>query len=509
VNSLSNEVRVGYQKIAKETQDILRKSYYKLNGRKVDLSLSTGIYEYESVEVYSPNSLSNILKDTDEFMKKQFYAPEEHEIILCQMEGYEAAKDYFHPLILNCSNPFYPGGGYMAGLDDSEERFCRASSLYQSLSSQKASQMYLHHDYYKSKLNSDFIILSPHVAVFRNSYMELIEHPYPVSALSVTCVDCRKPLNNSTLESEIDAVMKERIRKLLMVAARNMYRNLILGDFGWAVYGHSSYRVARYFFEVLIEEEYIELFEKIIFAISNEAQKEVFDNFTTVFGPVAKIKYQSQQKNKRLAQIQQKALNEVPKKEVVSFLTDNKIVGKNYIQAVYPFPECNYNPISQNDIQMLGFSQGILKDGVPFGAELLQKKHQKEAVAVFVLPYLKQMHVDNQERVGKKKVLNSVLCYGMEVSDENIGEKTLMSYLQYLYYMNLINLKKSNIEAFIQVLYDRAGHKVVAIEITLRNPENVEVLIPLQFQPFAQKLLEDKKLHKTHDSIVHTNRKET
>jgi hypothetical protein len=239
------------------------------------------------------------------------------------------------------------------------------------------------------------------------------------------------------------------------------------------------------------------LFEKIIFAISGETQKEVFDNFTTVFGPVAKIKYQSLQKNKRLEKIQQKILNEVPEKEEVSFLTDSEIVGKNYIQAVYPFPECNYNQVLQNDIQMIGFSQGILKDGVPFGAELLKKKHQKEAVAVFVLPFLEQMHVDNQERVGKKKALNSVLCYGMEVSDENIGENTVMLYLEYLYYMNLINLKKSNIEAFVQVMYDRAGHKVVAIEIALRSLENVEVLTPLQFQPFTQKLLEDKKLNKT------------
>lgn len=502
-NSLSKEVRLGYQKIAKETKDILSKGYYRVNGRKVDLHLSTGVYEYEAVDVYSPDRLCEIVKDTDEYMKKQFYPPEEHEIIVCQMEGYEVAKEYFHPLILNCSNAFYPGGGFTAGLDDGEERLCRASSLYLSLSSQKASQMYLYHDYYKSKLNSDYMILSPQVAVFRNSYMEVIDHPYPVSVLSVACVDYKKTKSQNLKASEIETVMKERVRKLLMVAARNMYRNLVIGAFG-VNYGHSSYHIARYFYEILIEEEYIEMFEHVIFSISYDAEKDVLDNFTRVFESIAKVKLHSQRKNYSIVPIRYMLEEEEPKLEDRIRITENKQVTMNYVQALYPFPECNYQLSMQYNIQFEGFAQGILKDGICLVGELYKKKQQGETVAIFVLPYIEKLHQykksyqDTSVAMNKTEVKNrnfffSVLCNGMEVCSENISDITLQAYLQYLNYMGIINLQKSNIEAYAQVLYDKVGHKVVAIEITVKDSLQVQNMISLQFQPFSQKFIEDKK----------------
>lgn len=521
-NSLSKEDRLGYQKIAKETKDILYKGYYRVNGKKVDLRLSTGVYEYEAVDVYSPNRISEIIKDTDDFMKKQFYPPDEHEIMVCQVEGFEAAKEYFHPLLLNCSNAFYPGGGFSVGLDDGEERLCRASSLYLSLSSQKASQMYLYHDYYKTKLNSDYMVLSPQVAVFRNSHMELIDHPYPVSVLSVACVDYRAPKNHPIKASEVETVMKDRIRKSLMVAARNMYRNLVLGAFG-VNYGHSSYQIARYFYQILIEEEYIEMFEHVIFAISSESEKAILNNFTTVFQPVAKLKIHTQRKNYSIGSSQnsymerdreskdlntkepvmeesrikepiRKDFNRIELKEDDRIrITENKKVTLNYIQAHYPFPECNYNYSTQYNIQFSGFAQGILRDGIPLVAELYKKKQQKETVAVIVLPYIEKLHQEKKGLTQLKNFYFSVLCNGMEVSSEGIGDITLQAYLQYLNHMGIINLQKSSIEAYAQVLYDKVGHKVVAIEITVKTTEQVENMISLEFQPYSQKLLEDKK----------------
>ncbi len=498
-NSLSKEVRLGYQKIAKETKDILSKGYYRVNGRKVDLRLSTGVYEYEAVEVYSPDRLCEILKDDDEYMKKQFYPPEDHEIIVCQMEGFEVAKEYFNPLILNCSNAFYPGGGFMVGLDDAEERLCRASSLYLSLSSQKASQMYLYHEYYKSKLNSDFMLLSPKVAVFRNSYMELVDHPYPVSVLSVACVDHKNVKEQTVKVSEIETVMKERIRKLLMLAARNMYRNLIIGAFG-INYGHSSYHVARYFYDILIDEEYIEMFEHVIFSISYDTEKEILKNFTSVFESVARVKFHTQPKDCFIASIQTQSYENEFKIEERVHRTESKQAIRNYIQAFYPFPECNYQPSMHYNIQLIGLAQGILKDGVPLVGELYKKKMQEETVAVFVLPYIEKLHqkkvqvsVVENKAANNKSFFYSVLCNGMEICSETIGDITLEAYLQYLNYMGIINLQKSNVEALAQVLYDKAGHKVVAIEITVKDTQQIENTISIQFQPFTQVFLEDKK----------------
>jgi hypothetical protein len=165
----------------------------------------------------------------------------------------------------------------------------------------------------------------------------------------------------------------------------------------------------------------------------------------------------------------------------------------NYVQALYSFPECNYQLTTQFNVQFVGFAQGIHRDGVPFTAELYKKKQPQETVVIFVLPYIEKLHQEKKELVKIKNFYYSVLCNGLVVCSENIGDITLQAYLQYLNYMGIINLQKSNIEAYAQVLYDKVGHKIVAIEITVKNPQQVENMISLQFEPFSQKLLEDKK----------------
>ena len=509
-------------KIAKETQDILRRGYYKIENTKIDVNLSTGVYDFEKIEVYSQNHLKDMIEDTDSFMKEHFYSPQEHDITICQGASYEIAKDYFRPLILNTANALVPGGGCLTDIDTEEARLCRATSLYRSLSSQKATQVYLYNENNKSFRHSDYMLLSPLVAVIRDHNMELLRHPYPVSILSAVPVDCKEGNTSNFLKSEMEQIMKMRIRMILMVAARNMYRNLILTPFGCEEYGHKPEQIARYFRDVLWEEQYIEYFEHIVFAIENTAPKDYQQVFETQLMNTNHQAFQEQMEHYFLHEPEVKlSMEPVQPKQITlqdklssvkAFEISEQVVeAKKYLQAQYPFPECNYAVKTKTGVQSIGYSQGILEDGVPFVAELLRGGAQNDASVVFVLPYLERMNqmeeLTNNKETGlsckryhlqsqKQRVWNTVLCDGMIDTNEKMEQKVVNSYLQYLIFMNLLYIQKTDIEGFVHVLYDRAGHKVVAIEITLIHYHRVNGLVPLKFEPFHPKMIEtnvDKK----------------
>lgn len=503
-------------KIAKETQDILRRGYYKIENARIDVNLSTGVYDYEKIEVYSQNHLKDMVEDNDNFMKEQFYAPQEHDITICQGASYEIAREYFRPLILNAANALIPGGGCLTDLDTEEARLCRASSLYRSLSSQKATQVYLFNENSKSFRHSDYMLLSPSVAVFRDHRMELLEHPYPVSVISAVPVDCNEVTNNKITQTEIEQIMKMRIRMIFMVAARNMYRNLILTPFGCEEYGHKPEHIAKYFRDVLWEEQYIEYFEHVVFAIDQASPREYQKAFETSLGSPNHQAFQEQMENYFLHEPEIK-LSAVPTEQKQITLQDKlssvrafetsvqTMEGKKYVQAQYPFPECNYMVRVKTGIQFIGYAQGILQDGIPFVAELIRGDYQNEVSVVFVFPYLERMNQmeqytnnnvmligsnRNEKQSHRQREWSSILCDGMQKFDEKMEDKEIDSYIEYLIFMNLLYIQKSDIEGFAHVLYDRAGHKVVAIEITLIRYHRVSGLVPLKFEPFQGKMIE-------------------
>nr|WP_298055765.1 poly(ADP-ribose) glycohydrolase domain-containing protein [uncultured Lachnoanaerobaculum sp.] len=66
------------------------------------------------------------------------------------------------------------GGGYKSGACAQEECLCRQSTLYESIRSPKASGMYKYNFKFGTAFDSDYMLLSPVVDVFRNN---LIPHP--------------------------------------------------------------------------------------------------------------------------------------------------------------------------------------------------------------------------------------------------------------------------------------------------------------------------------------------
>jgi uncharacterized protein (TIGR02452 family) len=68
-------------------------------------------------------------------------------------------------------------------------------------------------------------------------------------------------------DQQIESVMKERIRYILDVAATNGHRTLVLGAYGCGVFRNDPVDVARYFHEVLVQENFRQSFDQIVFAV--------------------------------------------------------------------------------------------------------------------------------------------------------------------------------------------------------------------------------------------------
>lgn len=90
-------------------------------------------------------------------------------------DSFQAARQYENPLVMNFANAHNPGGGFKLGANAQEEALCRCSTLYASITSKEASKMYLYNNTHLSTVESDYMLYSPDVCVFRDEQYELLE----------------------------------------------------------------------------------------------------------------------------------------------------------------------------------------------------------------------------------------------------------------------------------------------------------------------------------------------
>ena len=121
--------------IVKETLEILDNLEYRYNGIKVRFP---DFYDYSAVEVLSPQTGSKLLREDISSYPKQthcYYS-------VTNQDSFEAASKFEYPMVMNFANAYAPGGGFVGGSIAQEECLCRNSTLYNSISSEKASEMY-------------------------------------------------------------------------------------------------------------------------------------------------------------------------------------------------------------------------------------------------------------------------------------------------------------------------------------------------------------------------------
>lgn len=184
--------------------------------------------------------------------------------------------------VLNFASAYNPGGGFESGAMAQEECIAYCSDLYKK-------QVDGAWDYYeinranRNPLYTDNMFMS-NVTFFRNGGFSLISNPTMCQVLTCPAINMGaiKIRTQKNLD-EAKAVMKNRMRKILYLFAYYDCKDLVLGAYGCGVFGNDPYDVARFWHELLFEEDMKGYFNTITFSILDRPGRDgnipVFKNF--------------------------------------------------------------------------------------------------------------------------------------------------------------------------------------------------------------------------------------
>lgn len=246
--------------IARDNHVIIRQNFYELNGKTIYFHHT--LKDHQSVEAITPEYIENTLHRSD--LPRKNVKPD----ILV------TASDSFGPdteLVLNFANGYNPGGGYLRGASAQEESLCRESTLYASISSKPARILYESNRRSENPFNTDYMLISPCVEVFRDDRNRLLPTPRTTAVLTAAAPNLRYDSKmRGVPQEDIDRYMVRRIRQILAVCAGKGYTSLTLGAWGCGAFGHDAQKVAGYFGKVLFEEGMAGYFRKIVFAVKGK-----------------------------------------------------------------------------------------------------------------------------------------------------------------------------------------------------------------------------------------------
>lgn len=266
-----NNIAVGNEalKITKEKQ-------YTVNGNTVTLP----DVDYEEVIVITPEDGLAFLSEGMGAYKKDDLC----KISVVNMDSYQAGRQYENALVMNFANAHNPGGGFLMGATAQEESLCRCSTLYASVNSKKAGEMYRYNNSHPNRVESDYMLISPKVAVFRDEKYDLLENPVMMGVFTAPAPN-RRAAAMFASDKLIEDTFKRRIRIMLLAAAKYNYKYLVLGAWGCGAFGNSPVKVAGYFKEIIITEEYGKCFDEICFAIYGRENGRNITSFRDCFCP--------------------------------------------------------------------------------------------------------------------------------------------------------------------------------------------------------------------------------
>ena len=244
--------------VAKETIKITYERKYVLNGVTIDLP----DIDPAKVIVITPDEGQKILdSDMSPYMSDSMCR-----ITVNNKDSFESGRDYTNPLVMNFANAHNPGGGFKLGANAQEEALCRCSTLYASITSDKAREMYSYNNTHLSRVESDYLLISPEVAVFREKDLTLLDSPVIMGVVTIPAPN-RRGAAMFASSKQVEDTFIRRIRILLRAAAINGYRDLVLGAWGCGAFGNKPEDVASYFKRIIVGEGMGKAFDEICFAI--------------------------------------------------------------------------------------------------------------------------------------------------------------------------------------------------------------------------------------------------
>ena len=261
-------------KVANETIRICKEAKYEAEGTQVVFPQG----RYDSAELITPKMGEDLLaaeakaKDSGKMCR----------ILVQNSDSYAAARAYDHALVMNFANAHNPGGGFRMGATAQEEALCRCSTLYESITSKDAAEMYKYNNTHISNVESDYMLISPEVLVFRNENLDLLKEPFRTAVLTVPAPNRFGAAMFASSEKIRDTFLR-RIRIMLRAAAERGYRDLVLGAWGCGAFGNKPEEVAGYFRQVILEEKEGAAFDTICFAIYGSENGKNITAFREVF----------------------------------------------------------------------------------------------------------------------------------------------------------------------------------------------------------------------------------
>ena len=175
--------------------------------------------------------------------------------------------------VLNFASAKNPGGGFLNGSVAQEECLAFCSNLYQTQTTGQGPQYYEINRANRDPVYTDTMLIGD-VTFFRDSKYALTGSPVTCPVITAPAVNMGIVIRNGDSVERAKRVMKGRMEKILALFAKWGCTSLILGAYGCGVFRNNPEDVARFWQELLVEEHWGGLFERVVFSILERPGKD-------------------------------------------------------------------------------------------------------------------------------------------------------------------------------------------------------------------------------------------
>jgi len=245
------------------------------------------------------------------------------------------------------------------------------------------------------------------------------------------------------------------------MAARNGYRNLVLGAWGTGAFGHDTKRVAGYFYKLFFEEGFNEFFDNIVFAILKDEYK--IEIFKDVFG--------------------ENITEGLPYED-----TKDKPGFCCFYELEYRMPLCNHTQSLSG--KNLGYRQGMTVDNIPFEAELTDDGNRVHLCVIMPAIYGEDKPDKKEEKVigisyEVEDIDFSILDIGMVDEGQEKDLSVIKEYVNFLIDREIVIFSTCEENGSVFYRIDELGNELAKVLITLSEEDKILAKTNLTFIPFA------------------------
>lgn len=259
------------KKIAEQTLDCLQQGHYLVNGSRIDIAQQHRA-SAEASSLITPAQSDELVKQMDNTRRDTqakvtlVSAPTLQVII-------ELNSHYDRQIgVLNFASAKNPGGGFLNGALAQEESLAIAGGLYDT--QLRNERYYQANRACGTMMYTDHMIYSPQVVFIRDTSMNLLARPVNASVITAPAVNYGQVIAKRENQAQALQVMKNRMRKVLALFAAKGDRHIILGAYGCGVFRNDPDTIARYWYELFYDENYVSLFDHVVFAILDHSRSQ-------------------------------------------------------------------------------------------------------------------------------------------------------------------------------------------------------------------------------------------